>query len=106
MKINENRSVLPGQTEAKKSSQGGAASASNSSSAAKTPNAGVNLDLNPVVTAASTVSISSSRSISDADALEKIRKLIEKGEFKVDFPKTAELILREAVAAAGNSSKF
>lgn len=106
MKINENRSVLPGQTEAKKSSQGDAASASNSTSTAKTPNAGVNLDLNPSVTAASTVSISSSRSISDADALEKIRKLIEKGEFKVDFPKTAELILREAVAAAGNSSKF
>ncbi|QWE19298.1 flagellar biosynthesis anti-sigma factor FlgM [Polynucleobacter corsicus] len=106
MKINENRSALPGQTEAKKSTQGGSASAPDSTSSAKTPNAGVNLDLNPAVTAASTVSISSARSISDADALEKIRKLIEQGEFKVDFPKTAELILREAVAAAGNSSKF
>jgi anti-sigma28 factor (negative regulator of flagellin synthesis) len=44
--------------------------------------------------------------MSDTDALEKIRKLIEKGEFKVDLPKTAELILREAIAAAGNPSKF
>ncbi len=105
MKINENRSVLPGQTEAKKSTQGDAASASSSSSNAK-PNTGVNVDVSPALTSASTVSISGSRAISDADALEKIRKLIEKGEFKVDFPKTAELILREAVAAAGKSPKF
>ena len=106
MKINENRSVLTGQTEAKKSSQGGAASTSNSTSSAKAPNAGVNVDVSPALSAASTVVISSSSAMSDTDALEKIRKLIEKGEFKVDFPKTAELILREAIAAAGNSSKF
>ena len=106
MKINENRSVLPGQTEAKKSSQGGTASTSNSTSPAKAPNTGVNVDVSPALTAASTVAISSSSAMSDTDALEKIRKLIEKGEFKVDFPKTAELILREAIAAAGNPSKF
>lgn len=105
MKINENRSVLPGQTEAKKSTQGGAASTSNSTSSAKAPNTGVNVDVSPALTA-STVAISSSSAMSDTDALEKIRKLIEKGEFKVDFPKTAELILREAIAAAGNPSKF
>ncbi len=105
MKINESRSVLPGQPEVQKSTQGDAASASSSSSAAK-PNTGVNVDVSPTLTTASTVAISSSAPLSDAEALDKIQKLIESGQFNIDFPKTAELILLDAVAAAGNSSKF
>jgi anti-sigma28 factor (negative regulator of flagellin synthesis) len=37
--------------------------------------------------------------MSEAKALDEIRRLINKGEYKIDFPKVAENMLRDALAA-------
>ena len=37
--------------------------------------------------------------MTEAKALEEIRRLIDKGEYKIDFPKIAENMLRDAIAA-------
>lgn len=43
--------------------------------------------------------------VAGADALKKLAELIERGEYKMDFPKIAENILRDAVAASAKFNK-
>ena len=43
--------------------------------------------------------------VAGADALKKLAELIERGEYKMDFPKIAENILRDAVAASARFNK-
>jgi anti-sigma28 factor (negative regulator of flagellin synthesis) len=44
----------------------------------------------------------SASDVSETEALNEIRRLIEKGEYKIDFSKVSESILRDALAAIGN----
>ena len=108
MKINDNRPLVPA-PDAKKSAgqpvagkNSSVASESNTSSASPA----VNLGVNPSVAQASVVVASTiSQQITETEALAKIRQLIEKGEFKIDFPKVAEQMLRDAVSAIDSSKK-
>lgn len=74
--------------------------------APKNTGAAADVRANPAVsielgaTAASSVQKNES---AGTDALKKLAELIERGEYKMDFPKIAENILRDAVAA---SAKF
>ena len=96
MKINDNKSVGTLQTETKKGAQGGAASPVAASATAKAPAPAVNLSINPALS-------QGTNTLSETVALDKIRQLVESGQFKIDFPATAEQILRNAVSAIGGS---
>lgn len=106
MKINDNRPLVPaadtkkgvGQTAAKNPAVANDSGAQSSSPA-------VNLGINASVAQASQVASTISHQITETEALAKIRQLIEKGEFKIDFPKVAEQMLRDAVSAIDSSKK-
>ncbi len=108
MKINDNRPLVPsadtqkgvGQSVAGKNKTVGGETGTSSASPA------VNIGINASVAQASNfVASTISHQISETEALLKIRQLIEKGEFKVDFPKVAEQMLRDAVSAIDSSKK-
>ena len=63
-------------------------------------NPAVSIDLGATV--ATTVQ---SSDITGADALKKLADMIQRGEYKMDFPKIAENILRDAVAASAKFNK-
>ena len=63
---------------------------------------------NPAVSIELGATVASSVQGSDlagTDALKKLAELIERGEYKMDFPKIAENILRDAVAASAKFNK-
>lgn len=108
MKINDNRPLVPSADTKKGGGQsvaGKNVTAGNESSISSATPA-VNLGINSSVAQASNVVASTiAHQITETEALVKIRQLIEKGEFKVDFPKVAEQMLRDAVSAIDSSKK-
>jgi anti-sigma28 factor (negative regulator of flagellin synthesis) len=96
VKINDNKPVGALQTETKKGTQGGIATPVSSGSSAKAPGPAVNLSISPALSQGTSV-------LSETAALDKIRQMVESGQFKIDFPATAEQILRNAVSAIGGS---
>jgi anti-sigma28 factor (negative regulator of flagellin synthesis) len=60
----------------------------------------VNLGINASVAQTSQMVASTlTHQMTETEALTKIRQLIESGEFKMDFPKIAEQMLKDAVLA-------
>ena len=98
MKINDTRTSVPLNSESKTTTGGQGVSQNNSATEAKATNSAVNLAINPdLVQSAQTGSAAAT--MSEAKALDEIRRLIDKGEYKIDFPKIAENMLRDALAA-------
>lgn len=106
MKINDNRPLVPANDTQKGVGQPVAKNpAVANESGAQTTSPAVNLGINTSVAQASQVASTISHQITETEALAKIRQLIEKGEFKIDFPKVAEQMLRDAVSAIDSSKK-
>jgi flagellar biosynthesis anti-sigma factor FlgM len=98
VKINDTRPSVPLNPESKTTTGGKGVSQNNSTANTKTANSAVNLSVNAdLVQAAQTGSAAAT--MTEAKALEEIRRLIDKGEYKIDFPKIAENMLRDAIAA-------
>lgn len=103
MKINDNRPLVT--TTDAKNSVGTTVDKKNSNvnaSETNTPSSSpaVNIGIKSSVTQTSNAVASTlTNQISETEALSKIRELIEKGEFKIDFPKIAEQMLKDAVSA-------
>jgi len=98
VKINDTRTSVPLNPESKTTAGGQGVSQNSSTADTKTPNNAVNLAVNSdLVQAAQTGSAAAT--MSEAKALQEIRRLIDKGEYKIDFPKIAENMLRDALAA-------
>jgi anti-sigma28 factor (negative regulator of flagellin synthesis) len=108
VKINDNRPLVPSADTKKGAGQSVAGKNPSIGGESNTPSAtpAVNLGINTSVAQASNVVASTiAHQISETEALAKIRQLIEKGEFKIDFPKVAEQMLRDAVSAIDSSKK-
>lgn len=101
MKINDTRSVAPLNTESPSTTGGKGVSQNNAPADNKPATSGVNVSVNPALVQAAQAG-SSATGMSETKALEEIRRLIEKGEYKIDFPKIAENMLRDALAAIDN----
>lgn len=98
MKINDTRPSVPLNPESKTTVGGKGVSQNSSTANTKTANSAVNLAVNAdLVQAAQTGTVAAT--MTEAKALEEIRRLIDKGEYKIDFPKIAENMLRDAIAA-------
>ena len=99
MKINDTRATAPLKPESSSTAVGKGVSQNTPQSESK-GSTGVNIDVNPKVVQAAQAG--SSSDVSETEALNEIRRLIEKGEYKIDFSKVSESILRDALAAIGN----
>ncbi|MBU3599788.1 hypothetical protein ICN28_04565 [Polynucleobacter sp. 30F-ANTBAC] len=107
MKINDSRPLVT-TTDAKKGvgspvdSKKSNVSSGESAGPSATP--AVNIGINSSVAQTTNAPASTlAHQISETEALSKIRELIEKGEFKMDFPKIAEQMLKDAVSAIDRS---
>ena len=98
MKINDTRPVAPLNTESQSTAGGKGVSQNNAAADSKPAASGVNVSLNPALVQAAHAG-SPATGMSETKALEEIRRLIEKGEYKIDFPKIAENMLRDALAS-------
>jgi flagellar biosynthesis anti-sigma factor FlgM len=98
VKINDTRTSVPLNPESKTTAGGKGVSQNNTAADAKAPSSAVNLSVNPALVQAAQTG-SAAASMSEAKALDEIRRLINKGEYKIDFPKVAENMLRDALAA-------
>ena len=99
MKINDTRPSVPLNPESKTTTGGKGVSQNNSAANAKTTNSAVNLAVNSDLVQAAQTGTAAATTLIEAKALEEIRRLIDKGEYKIDFPKIAENMLRDAIAA-------
>jgi len=98
VKINDTRAPVPLNSESKSTADGKGVSQNNSTTDSKAPTSAVNIALNPALVQAAQAG-SAAANMSEVKALEEIRRLINKGEYKIDFPKVAENMLRDALAA-------
>lgn len=105
MKINDTRPVAPPITESQSTAGGKGVSQNNATADSKPASTGVNVSVNPALVQASQAG-SPATALSETKALEEIRRLIEKGEYKIDFPKIAENIVRDALAAIDNKKSI
>jgi len=99
VKINDTRATAPLKPEAGSTAVGKDVSQNTPQPESK-GSTGDNIDVNPKVVQAAQAG--SSSDVSETEALNEIRRLIEKGEYKIDFSKVSESILRDALAAIGN----
>ena len=102
MKINDTRPVAPLNTESPSTAGGKGVSQNNAAADSKPANSGVNVSVNPALVQAAQAG-SPATAMSETKALEEIRRLIDKGEYKIDFPKIAENMLRERIYARDSS---
>jgi flagellar biosynthesis anti-sigma factor FlgM len=98
VKINDTRPVAPLNTESQSTAGGKGVSQNNAVADSKSANTGVNVSVNPALAQAAQAG-SPATALSETKALEEIRRLIEKGEYKIDFPKVAESMVRDALAS-------
>ncbi len=98
MKINDTRTSVSLNPESKTTAGGKGVSQNNAQTDTKNSNSAVNLAVNPALVQAAQSSPGAA-TLTEAKALQEIRRLIEKGEYKIDFPKIAENMLRDALAA-------
>ncbi len=103
MKINDTRATVPLKPESSSTAVGKGVSQNTPQADSKTASTDVNIDVNPKLVQSAQVGASSS--LSETDALNEIRRLIEAGEYKMDFSKISDSILRDALAVIG-TKKF
>jgi flagellar biosynthesis anti-sigma factor FlgM len=108
MKINENTVVIPQNSGVGKANSG-------SNSAAVNPGANkvvdtavtgpaVNLDISLTAKLAEVQSDTSSK-VTDEALIEKLRNQVANGEFKIDYQKISQSMLKDVVAAIGKKPK-
>jgi anti-sigma28 factor (negative regulator of flagellin synthesis) len=100
VKINDTRASVPLKPESSSTAVGKGVSQNTPQTESKGPSSGVNIDVNPSLVQSAQAGAASA--LSETEALEEIRRLIEKGEYKIDFSKVSESILRDSLAAIGN----
>jgi flagellar biosynthesis anti-sigma factor FlgM len=108
MKINENSVVIPqnsgvGKTNPSSDSTSVNPNANNAANTVATGPA-VNLDISLTAKLAEAQSGTSSN-VSDEALIEKLRNQVSNGEFKIDYKKISQSMLKDVVAAIGQKTK-
>jgi flagellar biosynthesis anti-sigma factor FlgM len=108
MKINENAALIPPNSGVGKANSGSNSTAVNQS-ANKVADAvptgpAVNLDISLTAKLAEVQSDTSSK-VSDEALIEKLRNQVANGEFKIDYKKISQAMLKDVVAAIGQKPK-
>jgi anti-sigma28 factor (negative regulator of flagellin synthesis) len=108
MKINENTAVIPQNSGVGKANSGSNSATVNSGAnkvldAAVTAPA-VNLDISLTAKLAEVQSDTTSK-VTDEALIEKLRNQVANGEFKIDYKKISQSMLKDVVAAIGQKPK-
>jgi flagellar biosynthesis anti-sigma factor FlgM len=108
MKVNENAALIPPNPGVGKTNSGSNSTAVNPSAnkVADTITTGpaVNLDISLTAKLAEVQSDTSSK-VSDEALIEKLRNQVSNGEFKIDYKKISQAMLKDVVAAIGQKPK-
>ena len=108
MKINENSVVIPQNSGVGKTNSGSNSTSVNSGAnkVADTVATGpaVNLDISLTAKLAEVQSDTSSK-VTDEALIEKLRNQVANGEFKIDYKKISQSMLKDVVAAIGQKPK-
>ncbi|QWD64609.1 flagellar biosynthesis anti-sigma factor FlgM [Polynucleobacter sp. MWH-UH2A] len=109
MKVNENGALIPPNTGVGKPNSGSNSTALNPSAnkLATDTVAGpaVNLDISLTAKLAEVQSDSKANKVTDEALIEKLRNQVANGEFKIDYKKISQAMLKDVVAAIGQKPK-
>ncbi len=109
MKVNENSALIPPNSGVGKANPGLNSTAVNpgANKVATDVVAGpaVNLDISLAAKLAEVQSDSKSSKVTDEALIEKLRNQVANGEFKIDYKKISQAMLKDVVAAIGQKPK-
>ncbi|QKM64279.1 flagellar biosynthesis anti-sigma factor FlgM [Polynucleobacter tropicus] len=109
MKVNENGALISPNTGVNKANPGSNSTSVNPSANKVATDAvagpAVNLDISLTAKLAEVQSDSKANKVSDEALIEKLRNQVANGEFKIDYKKISQAMLKDVVAAIGQKPK-
>jgi flagellar biosynthesis anti-sigma factor FlgM len=109
MKVNENGALITPNTGVNKANSGSNSTSVNSSANKVAIDAvagpAVNLDISLTAKLAEVQSDSKANKVTDEALIEKLRNQVANGEFKIDYKKISQAMLKDVVAAIGQKPK-